>query len=85
MTPSRIKPNLVATPIYFRTSFFPDQGPLLETLIFFEISYDSYQPFNFLPYLSHHYSRFHSSKGGHCARGIITSFFLPDLQVDTVV
>ena len=26
------------------------QGPLLETLIFFEISYYSYQAFNFLPY-----------------------------------
>ena len=35
-----------------RTRFFPDERPLLETLEFFEISYDSYQPFNCLPYLS---------------------------------
>ena len=34
-----------------RTRFFPDEGPLLETLIFFEISYGSKQPFNFLPKL----------------------------------
>ena len=31
---------------------FSDEELLLETLIFFEISYGSYQPFNFLPYLS---------------------------------
>ena len=36
----------------FRTRFFPEEGPLLETSIFFKISYDSYQPFNFLPHLS---------------------------------
>ena len=31
---------------------FSDEGPLLETLEFFEISHGSYQPSNFLPYLS---------------------------------
>ena len=31
---------------------FDGEGPLLETLEFFEISYGSYQPFNFLPYLA---------------------------------
>ena len=48
MTPFRTKPSLVATPISER--FFPDEGPLVETLIFIEISYGSYQPFNFLYY-----------------------------------
>ena len=33
-----------------RTRFFPDEGPLLETLEFFEISHGSYQSFIFLPY-----------------------------------
>ena len=28
---------------------FSDKAPLLETLEFFEISHDSYQPLNFLP------------------------------------
>ena len=38
--------------VSFSFSFiFSDEGPLLETLITFEISYASYQPFNFLPYL----------------------------------
>ena len=38
---------------YFRTRFFPDEGPLFETLIFFEISYCSYQPFNSLPFVEY--------------------------------
>ena len=29
-----------------------DEGPLLKTLQLFEISHGSYQPFNFLPYLT---------------------------------
>ena len=33
----------------FRTRFFPAEGHLLETLIFFEISYGSYQTFDYLP------------------------------------
>ena len=48
MTPFRIKPNLVATPISEHVSF-SDEGPLYETLGLLEISYDSYQPVNFLP------------------------------------
>ena len=36
----------------FRTLSFSDEGSLLETLEFFEISHGSYQPFNFLPLLS---------------------------------
>ena len=31
---------------------FSDEGPLLETVQFFEISRGSYQPLNFSPYLS---------------------------------
>ena len=50
MTPLRIKPSLAATPISEHVSF-SDEGPLLETLEFFEISHGSYQSFNFLPYL----------------------------------
>ena len=33
-----------------RNVSFSDEGPSLETLIFFEISYGSYQPFNFIRY-----------------------------------
>ena len=51
MTPFRIKPSLVAPPISEHVSF-SDEGPLLETLEFFEISHGSHQPLNFLPYLS---------------------------------
>ena len=47
MTCFRIKPSLVATPISEHVSF-SDEGPLLETLEFFEINHGSYQPFNFL-------------------------------------
>ena len=36
----------------FEHGSFPVEGPLLERLEFFEISYCSYQPLNFLPYLS---------------------------------
>ena len=36
---------------YFRTRLFPDEWPLLETLIFFEISHGSHQHFDFSPYL----------------------------------
>ena len=43
----RIKPSLVATPISEHVSF-SDEGPLLETLEFFEISHASYQPFNYI-------------------------------------
>ena len=39
-------------PFVRKTRFFPDEGPLLETLGSFEISHVSYQTFNFLPYLS---------------------------------
>ena len=50
MTPFRIKPSLVATPISEHVSF-SDQGPLLEALELLVISHGSYQPLN-LPYLS---------------------------------
>ena len=46
-----MKPSPVATPISEHVSF-SDEGPLLETLEFFEISHGSYQPLNFLPYLT---------------------------------
>ena len=36
--------------IYTHVSFF-DEGPVLETLRFFEISHDSYQLLNFLPFI----------------------------------
>ena len=42
MTPFRIKPGLVAIPIAEHVSFF-DEGPLLETLEFSEISHGSYE------------------------------------------
>ena len=48
MTRFRMKPNLAAIPISERVSA-SDEGPLLETLGFFEISQDIYQPLNFLP------------------------------------
>ena len=48
LTPFRIKPSLVATPISELVSFSAE-GPLLETLDFFEISHGSDQPFSFLP------------------------------------
>ena len=51
MAPFRIKLNLVATR-YSEYVSFSDEGPLLKTLEFYEISHGSYQPFNFLPYLS---------------------------------
>ena len=35
-----------------RNVSFSDEGPLLETLEFFEINHGSYQPLNFLPYLT---------------------------------
>ena len=47
MTPFRIKPSLVATLISEQVSF-SDEGPLLETSEFFEISHGSYQLLNFL-------------------------------------
>ena len=40
MTPFRIKSDLVAIPISEHVSFF-DEGPLLETPEFFEISHGS--------------------------------------------
>ena len=46
-----MKPSLVGTPISEDVSF-SDEGSLLETLIFFAISHDSYQPLNFLSYIS---------------------------------
>ena len=49
MTLFRIKPGLVVTPISEHVSF-SDEGVLLETLEFLEISYGSCQPLNFLPY-----------------------------------
>ena len=48
MTPFRMKPSLVTISISERVSA-SDEGPLLETLGFFEISHDTYQPLNFLP------------------------------------
>ena len=48
MTPFRIKPSLVVTPISEHVSF-SDEGPLLETFEFFAVSHYSYQPLNFLP------------------------------------
>ena len=51
MSPFRIKPSLVPTPISEHVSF-SDEGPLLETLEFFETSLGSYQPLSFFPYLS---------------------------------
>ena len=45
MTPFRIKLSLIATPVSERVSF-SDEGPLLETLEFFEISHGGYQPSN---------------------------------------
>ena len=51
VTPFRTKSSLVATPISEHVSH-SDEGPLFETLGFFEISHGSYQLFNFLPYLS---------------------------------
>ena len=51
MTPFRMKPRLVATPISENVSF-SDEGPLLETFEFVEISHGSYQPLNILPYIS---------------------------------
>ena len=47
MTPFRIKPSLVATLISEQVSF-SDEGSLLETSEFFEISHGSYQLLNFL-------------------------------------
>ena len=58
MTSFRIKPSLVATPILEHVSF-SDEGPLLETLECFEINYGSYQPFNFLPYVTLYYITFY--------------------------
>ena len=49
ITPFRIKPGLVATRTSEHVSF-SDEGPLLETLEFFPISYSSYQPSNYLLY-----------------------------------
>ena len=43
ITPFHVKPSLLATPISENVSS-PDEGPLLETLIFFEIHRGSYQP-----------------------------------------
>ena len=42
-TPFHIKPSLFATPISEHVSS-SDEGPLLETLIFFEIRHSNYQP-----------------------------------------
>ena len=50
MTPFRIKPSPVATPISEHVSL-PNEEHLLETLEFFDIIHGSYQPLNFLPYL----------------------------------
>ena len=46
-----MKPSLVAIPFSEHVSF-SYEGPLLETLEFFEISHGSCQPLNFLPYLT---------------------------------
>ena len=46
-----MKLSLIATPISEHVTF-SDKGPLLKMFKFFEINYGSYQPFNFLPYLS---------------------------------
>ena len=59
MIPFRVKPSLVAT-LILQHVFFSNEGPLLETLEFFEICHGSYQSSNFLPYLSL-YAVFYSS------------------------
>ena len=38
-------------PSVWKIDWANSKGPLLETFIFFEISYGSYQPLNFLPNL----------------------------------
>ena len=47
MIPFYIKPSLVTIPVSEHVSF-SDEGLLLETFEFFEISQGSYQPLNFL-------------------------------------
>ena len=47
MTQFRKIPSLVAIPVSQQFAF-SDEGPLLETLEFFAISHNSYQPSNFL-------------------------------------
>ena len=71
MTAFRVKPSLVATLISEHVSF-SDEGPLLETLEFFEISHCSYQPLNFLSHLtlSTQYSTF-ISLISFCHRGFL--------------